>query len=102
MRAERIAPYAIHVVVKGPWTISKLIARDGGEPLVLDGTIAAETVRGIANQAANDCTLIDERVRNSILALEASVAARDGRRPSQASPRLHPLSLARILVCQQN
>jgi hypothetical protein len=38
----------------------------------------AETVRGIANQTANDRTLADERVRHSRLALDAAVAARDG------------------------
>ena len=38
----------------------------------------AETVRGIANQGANDCTLADERVRQSKLASDASVAGRDG------------------------
>jgi hypothetical protein len=37
----------------------------------------AETIRGIANQAENDCTLADERVRRSKQALDASVAARD-------------------------
>ena len=37
----------------------------------------AEAVRGIANQAANDRTLADERTRNSILALDAARAARD-------------------------
>src|SRR5262249_16270268 len=31
-----------------------------------------ETARGIANQAANDCTLARERVRHSKLALDAS------------------------------
>jgi hypothetical protein len=38
----------------------------------------AGTARGIANQAANDCTLADERVRHSRLALDAAVAARSG------------------------
>ena len=38
----------------------------------------AETARGIANQATNDRTLADERVRHSRLALDAAVAARGG------------------------
>ena len=38
----------------------------------------AETARAIANQAANDRTLADERVRQSRLALDAAIAARDG------------------------
>jgi hypothetical protein len=38
----------------------------------------AETARGIVNQAANDCTLADERVRQSKVALVDAVAARDG------------------------
>jgi hypothetical protein len=38
----------------------------------------AGTARGIANQAANDRTLADERVRHSRLALDAAVAARGG------------------------
>ena len=37
----------------------------------------AEAARGIANQAANDRTLADERTRHSRLALDAAVAARD-------------------------
>lgn len=38
----------------------------------------AEAARMIANQAANDRTLADERTRHSISALDAAVAARDG------------------------
>ena len=37
----------------------------------------AEAARGVANQAANDRTLADERTRHSRLALDAAVAARD-------------------------
>ena len=37
----------------------------------------AEAVRGVANQAANDLTLANERTRHSRLALDAAVAARD-------------------------
>ena len=38
----------------------------------------AGTARGIANQATNDRTLADERVRHSRLALDAAIAARGG------------------------
>jgi DNA repair exonuclease SbcCD ATPase subunit len=38
----------------------------------------AEAARMIANQAANDRTLADERTRHSSVALDAAVAARDG------------------------
>jgi hypothetical protein len=38
----------------------------------------AETARGIANQAANDCTLADEHIRQSKQVLDASMEARDG------------------------
>lgn len=37
----------------------------------------AETTRGIVNQAANNCTLADERVRHSRAALDTAVAERD-------------------------
>ena len=37
----------------------------------------AEAARAVANQAANDRTLADERTRQSRLALDAAIAARD-------------------------